>query len=149
MKGTMMIQWFKNLIEDSVRKAVTAQVHEAVTTAVAEQIKAAMVSVAEKVENVEIDYDDLANSLISNGLDYNQIASNIELSDLVSEFDTSDIENRVVEQVDIDDVVQGVVDAIDTDDIAEKVKDEIEIDYSEIEIDYSALGRALVEMARA
>jgi hypothetical protein len=145
----MMIQWFKNLIEDSVRKAVTAQVHEAVTTAVAEQIKAAMVSVAEKVENVEIDYDDLANSLISNGLDYNQIASNIELSDLVSEFDTSDIENRVVEQVDMDDVVQGVVDAIDTDDIAERVKDNVEIDYSEIEIDYSALGRALVEMARA
>lgn len=144
-----MIQWFKNLIEDSVRKAVTAQVHEAVTTAVAEQIKAAMVSVAEKVENVEIDYDDLANSLISNGLDYNQIASNIELSDLVSEFDTSDIENRVVEQVDMDDVVQGVVDAIDTDDIAERVKDNVEIDYSEIEIDYSALGRALVEMARA
>jgi hypothetical protein len=145
----MMIQWFKNLIEDSVRKAVTAQVHEAVTTAVAEQVKAAMVSVAEKVENVEIDYDDLANSLISNGLDYNQIASNIELSDLVSEFDTSDIENRVVEQVDIDDVVQGVVDSIDTDDIAERVKDNVEIDYSLIEIDYSALGRALVEMARA
>jgi len=144
-----MIQWFKNLIEDSVRKAVTAQVHEAVTTAVAEQMKAAMVSVAEKVENVEIDYDDLANSLISNGLDYNQIASNIELSDLVSEFDTSDIENRVVEQVDMDDVVQGVVDAIDTDDIAERVKDNVEIDYSLIEIDYSALGRALVEMARA
>lgn len=144
-----MIQWFKNLIEDSVRKAVTAQVHEAVTTAVAEQMKAAMVSVAEKVENVEIDYDDLANSLISHGLDYNQIASNIELSDLVSEFDTSDIENRVVEQVDMDDVVQGVVDAIDTDDIAERVKDNVEIDYSEIEIDYSALGRALVEMARA
>ena len=144
-----MIQWFKNLIEDSVRKAVTAQVHEAVTTAVAEQVKAAMVSVAEKVENVEIDYDDLANSLISNGLDYNQIASNIELSDLVSEFDTSDIENRVVEQVDIDDVVQGVVDSIDTDDIAERVKDNVEIDYSLIEIDYSALGRALVEMARA
>jgi len=144
-----MIQWFKNLIEDSVRKAVTAQVHEAVTTAVAEQVKAAMVSVAEKVENVEIDYDDLANSLISNGLDYNQIASNIELSDLASEFDTGDIENRVVEQVDIDDVVQGVVDAIDTDDIAERVKDNVEIDYSEIEIDYSALGRTLVEMARA
>lgn len=144
-----MIQWFKNLIEDSVRKAVATQVHEAVTTAVAEQVKAAMVSVAEKVENVEIDYDDLANSLISSGLDYNQIASNIELGDLVSEFDTSDIENRVVEQVDMDDVVQGVVDAIDTDDIAERVKDEIEIDYSEIEIDYSALGRVLVEMARA
>jgi hypothetical protein len=143
-----MIQWFKNLIEDSVRKAVAAQVHEAVTTAVAEQVKAAMVSVAEKVENVEIDYDDLANSLISSGLDYNQIASNIELGDLVSEFDTSDIENRVVEQVDMDDVVQGVVDAIDTDDIAERVKENIEIDYSDIEIDYAALGRALVEMAR-
>lgn len=143
-----MIQWFKNLIEDAVRKAVATQVHEAVTTAVAEQVKAAMVTVAEKVENVEIDYDDLANSLISSGLDYNQIASNIELSDLIAEFDTSEIENRVVEQIEIDDVVQGVVDAIDTDDIAERVKDNIEIDYSEIEIDYAALGRALVEMVR-
>ena len=134
-----MIQWFKNLIEDSVRKAVAAQVQEAVTTAVAEQ-----------VQNVEIDYDDLANSLISSGLDYNQIASNIELGDLVSEFDTDEIEETIAQKVDMDDIVQCVVDAVDHDDIAEKIKDEaeIEIDYSEIEIDYAALGRALVEMLR-
>lgn len=143
-----MIQWFKNLIEDSVRKAVAAQVHEAVTTAVAEQVKAAMVSVAEKVENVEIDYDDLANSLISSGLDYNQIASNIELGDLAAEFDTDEIEEKIAQKVDMDDIVQCVADAVDHDDIAEKIKDEIEIDYSEIEIDYAALGRALVEMVR-
>jgi uncharacterized membrane protein YheB (UPF0754 family) len=141
-----MIKWIKSLIEDSVRNAVAEQVKDAVATAVAEQIKTAMVSVAEKVENVEIDYDDLANSLISSGLDYHQIASNIELGDLAAEIDTSDIENRVVEQVDMDEVVQGVVDAIDTDDIAEKVKDNIEIDYSEIEIDYAQLGKALVAL---
>ena len=143
-----MIKWIKSLIEDSVRNAVADQVKDAVATAVAEQVKAAMVGVAEKVENVEIDYDDLANSLISSGLDYNQIACNIELSDLASEFDTSDIESRVAEQIEIDDVVQRVVDNIDTDDIAERVKDNVEIDYSEIEIDYADLGRALVDMVR-
>jgi hypothetical protein len=145
-----MIQWFKNLIEDSVRKVVAEQLASTKKSLLEAQAKLdeMSVSMADKIQNVEIDYDDLANSLISNGLDYNEIASYIELGDLVSEFDTSDIENRVVEQVDMDDVVQGVVNAIDTDDIAEKVKDEIEIDYSEIEIDYAALGRALVEMAR-
>lgn len=143
-----MIKWIKSLIEDSVRNAVAEQVKDAVATAVAEQVKTAMVAVAEKVENVEIDYDDLANSLISSGLDYNQIASNIELSDLVAEFDTDEIEEKISQKVDMDDIVQCVVDAVDHDDIADKIKDDIEIDYSEIEIDYAALGRALVEMAR-
>lgn len=143
-----MIKWIKSLIEDSVRNAVAEQVKDAVATAVAEQVKTAMVAVAEKVENVEIDYDDLANSLISSGLDYNQIASNIELSDLVAEFDTDEIEEKISQKVDMDDIVQCVVDAVDHDDIADKIKDDIEIDYSDIEIDYAALGRALVEMAR-
>jgi xylose isomerase len=142
-----MIKWIKSLIEDSVRKVVAEQVKDAIALATA-HLDEMSVSMAEKVANYEIDYDDLANSLIANGLDYHQIANNIDLSDIAAEFDTSEIENKVAEQIDTDDVVQGVVDAIDTDDIAEKVKDEIEIDYSEIEINYAALGRALVEMAR-
>ena len=142
-----MIKWIKSLIEDSVRKVVAEQVKDAIATATA-QLDEMSVSMAEKVANYEIDYDDLANSLIANGLDYNQIASNIELSDLVAEFDTGEIEEKVSQKVDMDDIVQCVVDAVDHDDIADKIKDDIEIDYSEIEIDYAALGRALVEMAR-
>lgn len=142
-----MIKWIKSLIEDSVRKVVAEQVKDAIETATA-QLDEMSVSMADKIHNFEIDYDDLANSLIANGLDYHQITSNIELSDLVAEFDTGEIEEKVSQKVDMDDIVQCVVDAVDHDDIADKIKDNIEIDYSEIEIDYAALGRALVEMAR-
>lgn len=141
-----MIQWFKGLIEDSIRKAVSEQVNLAVSLAVADQVKAAMVSVAEKVEQVEIDYDDLASSLLSTGLDYHQIAENIDLSDLISEFDTDEVVSKVANEIDTDDIVQRVVDDVDSDDIAERVRDNIEIDYSEIEIDYAELGKALVAL---
>ena len=145
-----MIKWIKSLIEDSVRKVVAEQLASTKESLMAAQstLDEMSVSVADRIQNIEIDYDELANSLISNGLDYSEIASNIELSDLVAEFDTDNIEEQIAQKVDMDDVVQCVVDAVDTDDIADKVKDEIEIDYSEIEIDYAALGRALVEMAR-
>ena len=142
-----MIKWIKSLIEDSVRKVVAEQVKDAIATATA-HLDEMSVSMADKIHNFEIDYDDLANSLIANGLDYNQIASNIELSDLVAEFDTDEIEEKVSQKVDMDNIVDCVVDAVDHDDIADKVKDNIEIDLSEIEINYAALGRALVEMAR-
>jgi len=145
-----MIKWIKSLIEDSVRKVVAEQLASTKESLMAAQstLDEMSVSVADRIQNIEIDYDELANSLISNGLDYSEIASNIELSDLVAEFDTDNIEEQIAQKVDMDDVVQCVVDAVDTDDIADKVKDEIEIDYSKIEIDYAALGRALVEMAR-
>lgn len=141
-----MIQWIKGLIEDSIRKAVSEQVNLAVNLAVADQVKAAMVSVAEKVEQVEIDYDDLASSLLSTGLDYHQIAEHIDLSDLISEFDTDEVVSKVSNEIDTDDIVQRVVDDVDSDDIAERVRENIEIDYSEIEIDYAELGKALVAL---
>ena len=133
-------KWFSGLIETAVRKAIAED--QFVAAWIDETVKA-------QIANVQVDHDELANALIQNGLDYNQIADNISLSDLSEEFDTSEIENRVAEEIETDDIVQKVVDSIDTDDIADQVKENIDIDYSEIEIDYQALGRALVELAAA
>jgi hypothetical protein len=131
-------KWFSGLIETAVRKAIAED--QFVSAWIDETVKA-------HTSAANIDYDELANALIQDGLDYNQIAENISLSDLSDEFDTSEIENKVAEEIETDDIVQKVVDSIDTDDIADQVKENIEIDYSEIEIDYQALGRALVELA--
>ncbi len=130
-------KWVSELVETAVRKVLAEDQFKAM---VAETVTAQMA-------NLQVDHDELANALIQDGLDYNQIAENISLSDLSDEFDTSEIENKVAEEIDTNDIVQKVVDSIDTDDIADQVKDNIEIDYSEIEIDYQALGRALVELA--
>lgn len=126
-------KWVSELVETAVRKALAEDNFKAMVTE----------TVSKQLANLEVDHDDLANALIQNGLDYHQIADSISISDLVEEFDTSDIENQVAEKIDMDDITQSVVDSIDTDDIAGK----IEIDYSEIEIDYEALGRALVDLA--
>jgi hypothetical protein len=140
-----MFKFIKKMIEDSVRNVVAEQVAYALTDVQA-RLDETSVALAEKVKADDIDYDELANSLIAAGLDYNQIADNIELSDLASEFDSDDVASKVAEDIDTDDIVRQVVDDIDTDDIAERVKDNIEIDYSEIEIDYEELGKALVAM---
>jgi len=145
-----MFKFIKKMIEDSVRNVVAEQVAQALTDVQTRLDKTSVALVenvqARLVKAVDIDYDELANSLIASGLDYNQIADNIELSDLASEFDSDDVANKVAEDIDTDDIVRQVVDDIDIDDIAERVKDNIEIDYSEIEIDYEELGKALVAM---
>lgn len=123
--------WFTNLIEKKINVLIEKQVESAI-----EKIKIK--------PDIDIDYDDLAEALIKQGLDYNKIANHVDISDLVAEFDIDSIEEQVSEQVDIDSVVSSVVDSVDASDIAS----EISIDYSEIEIDYAELGRALVEMVK-
>ena len=149
-------KWVSGLIETAVRKAIAE-----------DQFVAAWIDETVKTHTsaAEIDYNELANALIHNGLDYHQIAQNVDMSDLIDEFDSSDIEARIIEKIDTDDIKQGVIDEIDTDEIkqeivndidtdsiADQVKEDfdysqVEIDYSEIEIDYEELGRALVSLA--
>lgn len=88
----------------------------------------------------EIDYDQLASSLHENGLDYAQIASNIQMSDLADEISTESIEDKVVEKIDLDEVAQRVGNEVDMGEISEHVKDNFEFDYSEFDIDYSSLA---------
>jgi len=91
----------------------------------------------------EIDYDELAQALISGGLDYHRIAESVELSDLADEINTDDLEQRIAEKVDIDDVIEKVADNIDTGDVAERVKEDFELDYSEFDIDYPTLANEM------
>lgn len=150
-------KWVSGLIETAVRNVVAGDQFKAMVN---EAVKA-------NTSAANLDYDELANALIQNGLDYHQIAQNVDMSDLIDEFDSSDIEARIIEKIDTDDIKQGVIDEIDTDDIKQEIVNEIdtdsiadqvkedfdysqvEIDYSEIEIDYEALGRALVNLAAA
>lgn len=107
-----------------------------------------------------LDYDQLATALHENSFDYAQLAQHIEASEIANEFDASDIAEQLKDEIDMDELARDVVNEIDTDEITEKVaeqidKDEIardivsdfELDYSEFEIDYAALGRALVDLA--
>ena len=129
-------KFFTDCIETVVRKVLAD-----------EQFKS-MVGESVKTQFDNLDYGRLAEELHERDvINYRELAKHVDADEIAQNVDTGEIENKVVEQIDMDSVTQGVVDAIDTDDIAEQVREHIEIDYSEIEIDYQALGRALVDLA--
>ena len=116
------MRWFSGWVEKIVARVVDARMAALDST------------------KPEIDYDQLATALHENSLDYAQIASNIQMSDLADEISTDSIEDRVIEKMDLDEVARRAAENVDAGDVADHVKDNFEFDYSEFDIDYSSLA---------
>jgi hypothetical protein len=126
--------FFANWIEKIVDRVVASRV-DAINEAVVTKTMAAVKDI--------IDYDALSQCLISNGLDYHQIAEGVDLSDLADEINTDDLEQQIVDRVDTDTIVEKVAENIDNDDIASHVTDNFEMDYTQFDIDYCALAEEI------